>query len=168
MFSRLLYSANNFARYVKDILKNTSKSVDQVTIQPSGKWELHVRLEPASKLNGVASSDDDDDIVEITKTGDSIRMSTPRTYGTPAGASAPSIREASSSSAAPRSQGSTSGKRPIAAVIDLTSSGDEDEEPLARQPKRQYTGSGTTNGYITANPAYRPNPSASNGYLPRT
>jgi E3 SUMO-protein ligase PIAS1 len=162
----LLSFTHSPVRYVKDILKNTSKSIDQVTIQPSGKWELHVRPEPTSKSNGVASSDDDDDLIEITKTGDSIRMSTPRTYGTPSGAPASSIREASSSSAAQRSQGSTSGKRPITAVIDLTSSGDEDDEPLARQPKRQYTGS--TNGFVTSSPAYRPNPSPSNGYPPRT
>lgn len=156
------------ARYVKDILKKTSKSVDQVTIQPSGKWELHVRLEPTSKSNGVASSDDDDDLVEITKSGDCIQMSTPRTYGTPAAVVAPSTREASSSSAAPRSQGSTSAKRPIAAVIDLTSSGDEDEEPIARQPKRQYTNS-SINGFATSSPpAYRPSTNTSNGYLPRT
>lgn len=153
--------------YVRDILKNTSKSVDQVTIQPDGKWELHVRPEPTSKTNGVASSDDDDDLVEITKTGDSIRMSTPRIFGTPVAGALPSTREASSSSVAPRSQGSTSGKRPIAAVIDLTSSGDEDDEPIARQPKRQYINS-TTNGFVASSvPVYRPGTGTSNGYPSR-
>jgi E3 SUMO-protein ligase PIAS1 len=145
-------------RYVKDILKTTSSIVDQVTILPDGKWELRARQEPVSKSNGFASDDDDDDLIEITKSGDSIRMSTPRTYDTPALGS--STREASSSSAAPRGQGSTSGKRPIAAVIDLTSSGDEDEEPLARQPKRQFTGA---SGLESSTPAFRPNPA--NGYL---
>lgn len=156
--------ANGGSRYVKDILKSTSKSVDQVTIQPNGKWELNVRPEPISKSNGVASSDDDDDLIEVTKSGDSIRMSTPRKYGTPLAAQ--SIREASSS-AAPRGQSSTSAKRPIAAVIDLTSSGDEeDERPLARQPKRQYTNNGT-NGFAASTPAYRPG-TGMNGYQPRS
>ena len=128
--------------------------------------------EPTSKLNGVASSDDDDDLVEITKSGDSIRMGTPRAYGIPADGTTPSTHEALSSLTAPRSTGTgmgtgtTSAKRPITAVIDLTSSGDEDDEPLARQPKRQYTNGGT-NGFAAAStPAYRPGPS--NGYQSRT
>jgi E3 SUMO-protein ligase PIAS1 len=164
----ILSSANSSARYVKDILKNTSRSVDQVTIQPNGKWELHARPEPTSKLNGVASSDDDDDLVEITKSGDSIRMGTPRAYGIPAGGATPSTHQALSALAAPRSTGTgtTNAKRPITAVIDLTSSGDEDDEPFARQPKRQYTNGGT-NGFAAAStPAYRPGPS--NGYQSRT
>jgi E3 SUMO-protein ligase PIAS1 len=107
--------------------------VDQVTIQPDGKWDLHTKPEPLSKSNGVAS-DDDDDLIEVTKSGDSVRVSTPCAYGTPA------AREPSSTAA--MNLGSTSGKRPIAAVIDLTSSGDEDDEPLARPAKRQYN-----NGY---------------------
>jgi E3 SUMO-protein ligase PIAS1 len=157
--------ANSCTRYVKDILRNTSKSVDQVTIQPNGKWELHVRPEPVSKSNGVASSDDDDDLIEITKNGETVQMSTPRTYGTPAAAAVPSTREASSSSyAAPRSQGSSSTKRPIAAVIDLTSSGDEDEEPFARQPKRQYTNSSTNGFAASSTPVYRPGTGTSNRY----
>ena len=155
--SFLLHNAKSLARYVKDILKNTSKSTDQVTVHPDGKWELYARPEAISKSNGIASSDDDDDLVEITKTGDSIRMSTPRTYGTPAAAPAvPIFREASASSTGPRSQSTTSAKR-SAAVIDLTSSGDEDDEPLARQPKRQFTSNGT-NGFSSSIPAYRHGP----------
>jgi E3 SUMO-protein ligase PIAS1 len=137
-------------RYVRDILKNTPKSVDQVTVQPDGKWELHTRKEnqPISKQNGFASDSDDSDIVEITKSGDSVRMSTHRASQTPV------LGQLSrSSSIAARPSGSTSGKRP-AAVIDLTSSGDEDEEPLARAPKRQQT-----NGFLPISvPAYRPGP----------
>lgn len=155
--------ANSGFRYVKDILKNTSKSVDQVSIQPNGKWELHTRPEPASKSNGVASSDDEDDLIEVTKAGDSIRMSTPRKYGTPATTTAPSTREASSSTG-PRGRSSNSAKRPIAAVIDLTSSGDEEDDgPLVRQPKRQYT---NTNGFATSTPAFRPGLDNMNEYTP--
>jgi E3 SUMO-protein ligase PIAS1 len=167
MFS---YTANRLIRYVKDILKNTSRSVDQVTVEPDGKWELYAKSEPTSKTNGVASrlsSDDDDDLVEITKSGDSIRMSTPRRNGTPAVAALPpSMREASAAStSASRSLPPTTAKRP-APVIDLTSSGDEDDEPIARQPKRQFTNN-SANGFAST-PAYRPGPGTINGYPPRT
>jgi E3 SUMO-protein ligase PIAS1 len=150
---------DRFARYVKDILQSTSRSVDQVTIQPDGKWELHSRAEQPSKSNGFASDDDDDDLIEVTKSGDSVRTSTPRTNGTPTGG--PPQRPAESSfSGVPRSSGSTSGKRPISAVIDLTSSGDEDDEPLARSAKRQYSSYGQP-----SLASYRPAPP--NPYLPR-
>ena len=114
---------------------------------------------PPRPSNGVAS-DSDDDLVEISKSGDSVRMGTPRVAAPllTNGSSSTQSREQSSSSVPNReSMGSTSGKRTISAVIDLTSSGDEDEEPLARQPKRQFTG----NGYgapATSVPVYRPPP----------
>lgn len=154
----MLYNSlrTNFrSRYVRNILKNTSKSVDQVTIQPDGRWELHTRKEPMSQSNGVAS-DDDDDLVEVTKTGDSVSMGTPLTYRPMTGA----VVQRSGSS---RDSSSASTKRPIAAVIDLTSSGDEDEEPVARTPKRQQTG---TNGYGAPStiPTFRPTPLNPNSY----
>ncbi len=137
-------------RYVNSILKGTSKSVDQVTIQPDAKWELNNKKEQPvsnSRTNGVAS-DSDDDIVEITKSGDSVRMGAPSSYKTPTPISGPS--QSRESSGAPRNSGSISSKRPISAVIDLTSSGDEDEEP-ARAPKRQFNGSPNTNGFSLPN-----------------
>jgi E3 SUMO-protein ligase PIAS1 len=125
-----------------------------VTIQPDGRWELHAKAEPTSKSSGFASSDDDD-LIEITQSGDSVRLNTPRSYGTPLGGQ---LGEQSASSSAPRGSTSTSGKRPIAAVIDLTSSGDEDDDqPLVRAAKRQYS------GYAEPSPpVYRPAPA--NGY----
>ncbi|TVY28646.1 E3 SUMO-protein ligase [Lachnellula hyalina] len=142
--------------YVKSILKSTSRSVDQVTIQPDGKWELNTRKEPNSRNSGVASaSDDDDDLVEITKSGDSVKMGTPRAYGTPLG----SVTNGSAPPSGPpkTTSSSSSTKRSISAVIDLTSSGDEDDEPLARpQPKRQQT-----SGHTPMPPVYRP---PTNGY----
>ena len=155
---------NDYERYVKDILKKTPRSTDQVTVQPDGKWELNAKKETTSNSRSNRfSTDSDDDLVEITKTGDSVRMGTPQVFKTPAGALPARSREQSSASLPPRDQGSTSGKRPIAAVIDLTSSGDEEDEPLARPTKRQFN---TVNGYNTPSsvPAYRPPP---NGYTPR-
>jgi E3 SUMO-protein ligase PIAS1 len=105
-------------------------------------------------MNGVAS-DSDDDIVEITKSGNSVKMGAPFSYKPPLGTASQS-RE---SSGPPKNLGSTSGKRPISAVIDLTSSGDEDDEPLVRAPKRQFV----ANGYgMSSAPVQRPAPP--NGY----
>jgi E3 SUMO-protein ligase PIAS1 len=132
-----------YFRYVKNILNNTSKSVDQVTIQPDGKWELHTRKEPVnpSRSNG-AGSDSDDDLIEITKEGSSIRMGAPRYNNTPSsvpprlsGTPSTMLRQPSE----PNSGSTKSGKRPASAVIDLTSSGDEDDEPLAKRPMNGYT-----------------------------
>jgi E3 SUMO-protein ligase PIAS1 len=55
-----------------------------------------------------------------------------------------------SETSAPRGLGSTSGKRPAAAVIDLTLSSDDedDNQPIQRPAKRQNLGPSTTfNGY---------------------
>lgn len=123
-----------------------------MTIQPNGQWELHKKPDPTKK-NGVASaSDDDEDLVEVTKSGESVRMGVPRAYGTPIQGQPSQYREQSSSSvatSAPRGTMTTNGKRPISAVIDLTSSGDEDE-PLDRAPKRQFS------GFNPNAPPYRP------------
>ncbi len=154
---------------MRDILQKTSKSIDQVTVQPDGKWELHVKPESAraSKMsndNGV-TSDSDDDLVEITKSGDTVLMGAPKPGpGSSFNAVPRSVsREQSTSSGPARSISTINGKRP-AAVIDLTSSGDEDDEPPVRAPKRQQT---TVNNYTPpAMPAYRSPAPYSNGYLP--
>ncbi|TAQ89818.1 hypothetical protein B7494_g1853 [Chlorociboria aeruginascens] len=148
--------------YVKDILKNTSNSADQVTIEPDGRWSIYVKPE-SSKTNGVAStSNDDDDLVEVTKSGHSLQISTPLAYTVPTLSRAPT-REPSSSFLA---QGSTSGKRPISAVIDLTSSGDEDDQPLARPQKRPHSNAFSTPSaaYPSSNLSPTPYRPAPNGY----
>jgi hypothetical protein len=152
-------NTNYCHRYVLNILKKTPRSVDQVTIQPDGKWELHNKKENVntSRANGFAS-DDDDDLVEVTKNGDSVTMGTPQAWGVSSGSLA---QRSVSASSGPSNQAPSSNKRPIAAVIDLTSSGDEDDEPISRTPKRQQM-----NGYSgsTTAPVFRPQ---ANGYNPR-
>jgi E3 SUMO-protein ligase PIAS1 len=156
---KLFRLSNKKSRYVKNILTSTSKSIDQVTIQPDGKWELHSKGEPqsSSRLNGVAS-DSDDDLIEITKSGDNIRMGTPRASGTTTGG-----QPSTGLNGISRETSAVSAKRPRPMVIDLTSSGDDDDdEPLVRPTKRQYTSNST--GAPTNLPMYRPPP---NGYSPR-
>lgn len=149
--------------YVKDILENTSRSADQVIIEPDGTWKSHEKETPKNKPTGRSSmsfaDDDDDDLIEVTKIGH-IRADVASVYRTPSSAPMPNSREPSAASSVPK--GSTGGKRPISAVIDLTSSGDEDEDLTARPPKRQFT----MNGLNTPShqlPLYRPG-QASNGY----
>jgi E3 SUMO-protein ligase PIAS1 len=145
---------------VKDILKKTLRSIDQVTLQPDGKWELNAKKENMNNSRSSRfDSDSDDDLIEVTKTGDSVRMGTPQILKTPANAVFGQSREVSLGSTTP--MGSTSGKRPIGDVIDLTSSGDEDEPPQARPAKRPFHG---LNGAPPSLPAYLPPPLP---YVPR-
>lgn len=128
--------------YVKDILLKTSRETDQVTIEPDGKWSQHIKSTPLKRgYNSGFGSSDDDDIVEIkdTKVSDVQKPSTPSFYSPSIRTPYASSREPSSSAAPPK----TSSKRP-SAVIDLTLS-DDDDVPLSRPAKRQFTGYGTPN-----------------------
>lgn len=122
---------------MKDILAKTSRRTDQVTIEPNGVWSNNEKS--ASPLNGGPYSSDDD-LIEI-KDSRVTALKNPgtpvlsmRSMGTPTSVS----REVSASLPGPPRL-STSAKRPASAVIDLTLSDDEDEEPV-RPAKRQFTG----------------------------
>ncbi|KAJ8068425.1 hypothetical protein OCU04_003983 [Sclerotinia nivalis] len=149
--------------YVKNILQSTSKSVDQVTVEPEGQWKLYNRPDTISSRPGVASSDfsdDDDDLIELSPGG--RKASTPITRtgtGTSnsTGIQAQSTRDSLSAAPSNRSNplaSSTGAKRQISEVIDLCSSDDEEESPARPPPKKQFTsGSSGLNG---AAPAFRP------------
>ncbi|KAL9641058.1 MAG: hypothetical protein Q9204_000371 [Flavoplaca sp. TL-2023a] len=114
---------------------STPKSIDQVTVEPDGKWSRiaeHNRS-PGPKHDG---SSDDEDLVEIKDplrvtavkhevANGSISMRTPPT----------SSREQSATSSAPPPSIGT--KRSVSAVIDLTS--DDDEEEIRRHLKKPAT-----------------------------
>ncbi|GKU03475.1 unnamed protein product [Fusarium langsethiae] len=138
--------------YVKDILANTSKSQETVTIEPNGDWHTKSSEDSSqgqtngnSSHKGTYDDDDDDDLVisEVNLIGHR-RMETPKN-GTPS-VNTPGTAGRDSSSAGPRGVASTSAKRPVAAIIDLTLS-DDDDEP-APPPKRQNT---STNGFLGSN-----------------
>ncbi|GAP88522.2 putative zinc finger domain-containing MIZ-type [Rosellinia necatrix] len=131
--------------YARDILDKTADSVDQVTIEPDGRWTTQLN-EAAPKKSRVSSAntniDIDDDISVVT---DNATYSTggyggtPQPFSTPNrtfGGRTPSSREPSG---APRSG---SKKRPAAEVIDLTLSSDEDDVPITRPLKKQNMGHG--------------------------
>ncbi|KAL8791435.1 MAG: hypothetical protein Q9213_000051 [Squamulea squamosa] len=139
MLRRIVVSATPGAStdmdlYVDDILKSTPRSVDQVTVEPDGKWS-RISEDDLPARPGRDSSSDDEDLVEIKDpprvtavknemTNSSISMRTPPT----------SSREQSTTSSVPPS--SIGAKRSVSAVIDLTS--DDDEESL-RQSKKPAT-----------------------------
>ncbi|KAF2226681.1 putative SUMO ligase SizA [Elsinoe ampelina] len=139
------YEALAIDQYVMDILQKTSKSVEQVTVEPEGAWS---EIKPEeSKANGRDKSqsrapydeDSDDDLVEIDPKGgvaikkDPAQMTPGLAQHTPPLSS----RETSApqtSAARPNGAGS---KR--SAVIDLTlSDDDEPPRPLKRSAVNSY------------------------------
>jgi E3 SUMO-protein ligase PIAS1 len=127
---------------VKDILSNTSRSIDQVTIEPDGVWATNMKPASPANVNG-ASFSDDDDLIEIKD----HRVSALKLDSTPVPSlnstrTPPTSSREASASVPSGSRSSISGKRPASQVIDLTLS-DEDDEPIVRAPKRQFTGYGT-------------------------
>ncbi|OLN81581.1 E3 SUMO-protein ligase pli1 [Colletotrichum chlorophyti] len=136
--------------YVKEILANTPKSLDQVTIEPDGQWRVTSTQDANRSNNDGRSSldDDDDDDFEISE----VSVVRGRNFETPnrsvASTATPTTTVMSrESSALPRGLGSISGKRPHAerVTIDLTLS--DDDEPAAPPPKRQQLQPPTTNNY---------------------
>ena len=122
---------------------STSRSVDQVTVEPDGRWSQVARAESPPRSNGKnASSDDDDDLVEIQEVPRvaAVKDESTRLYPSMTQTPPYSSREQSTASAAPRTN---TGKRPASQTIDLTLSSDEDELPI-RAPKRQMTGYSST------------------------
>ncbi len=140
--------------------------MEQVIIEPNGKWSLNSKPESSPKSNGASSStDEDDDLVEIKD----IRVATlkeeaPHTPIVMSRTPPSSSREPSTASAGLRS---TNGKRPIGQVIDLTFSDDDDDEP-PRAAKRHISHSGS-NGVMDAGSRYGaiPGTARSNGVNPR-
>lgn len=121
-------------RYFNDILKSTPRDVDQVAIEPDGKWSRISERSPTSE-GGRFPQGDDDDLIEIKDMprvaavkSEAVSSTSPLMRTPPA-----SSREDSTSSTAPSSAGL---KRSIGHVVDLTTSSDEEEEPQ-RPPKRQ-------------------------------
>jgi E3 SUMO-protein ligase PIAS1 len=152
---------------VKDILAKTSKSQETVIIEPNGDWHTKSSEDSSQgQTNGNSShqgtydddDDDDDDLVisEVNPIGHR-RVETPKN-GTPS-VNTPGTTGRDTSSAGPRGMGSISGKRPAAAIIDLTLSDDDDDDP-APPTKRQNT---STNGYSGSNGLSGSSPISPNG-----
>ena len=143
----------NAVRYVNDILRSTPKSVEQVTVEPNGSWQ---QLLPADGLlhrngpGGAQSSEDDDDLIEIQDKPRlaAIKDEVSSTFVSMTRTPPYSSRESSSS------------KRPIGQVIDLTLV-DSDDDQAPKGTKRHHTGytdmTNPAHPYVT--PASNPEPS---------
>ncbi|KAH6624525.1 PINIT domain-containing protein [Chaetomium sp. MPI-SDFR-AT-0129] len=119
--------------YAQQILDHTNESIEQVTIEPSGRWAVPGAKKEATPANE-ASYVDDDDIVVTKSSAWGAASSAPGAAPAPHLATPTSVASRDTS-AAPRS----SNKRPAPEVIDLTLS--DDDEP-ARPAKRPNLGPG--------------------------
>jgi E3 SUMO-protein ligase PIAS1 len=172
-------------KYFEEILNTTSKSIEQVTIEPDGQWSVASDDEEKGKSNQAkgearAAWDDDfdDDVVEVLDSPKAptigikpeFAINSPMgppgfsSFNTPPLSSRePSV--ARSNASAQRPGGGS--KRTASAVIDLTLD-DEDEEQPPRPAKRQTTGNplgGPTSSYNT--PSSLPEPRRPQAYLPQ-
>ncbi|CAI6333441.1 unnamed protein product [Periconia digitata] len=128
--------------YVQEILSKVPKAVDQVTVEPDGRWSIQA-ANTSSKSNAHSDDDDsDEDLVEIS--GPRVNTIKSEVFATPQSlARTPPIpsREASS---APRT-GSKRGSE----VIDLTLS--DDDEPV-RPTKKVAQGDPPYPPFIDSSP----------------
>ncbi|KAL8728125.1 MAG: hypothetical protein Q9166_005606 [cf. Caloplaca sp. 2 TL-2023] len=121
--------------YVDEILKSTPRSIDQVTVEPDGKWS-RISEGDSSPRPKHDSSGDDEDLVEIKDPPRLTAVKNEMTNGPSFMRTPPtSSREQSTTSSVPPP--SAGAKRSASAVIDLTS--DDDDEESRRLPKRPAT-----------------------------
>jgi len=118
-------------RYFDDILNSTPRTVESVTIDSEGKWSVAAE----ASNSPVASSSDEDVVRYDSRVVDLDEIQSSRNYrpsasATPAGYNS---REESLANGANGRNGSTSIKRPIAQVIDLTLSDDDEPAPPAKR-----------------------------------
>lgn len=119
---------------MKNILESTSQAVDQVTIEPDGRWSDKVATSSPSGVKGVRNDqddDEDDDLLEIRSSRvNELRNGAPTRPPSATGSYAsPHIAETMPSKP-------TGQKRSQEQVIDLTGSDDESQTPLsAKRPR---------------------------------
>ncbi|KAL4989059.1 PINIT domain-containing protein [Aspergillus falconensis] len=121
------YESLNVDQYVDDILRSTPLDVEQVIIEPDGRWSNPKDEASATGPGTVTPATDDDELIEIREPG--VTPVKQEHF--------PPLDLWRQTPAPSREQSSTwsSNKRP-APVIDLTGSDDDDDSPI-RPPKRQ-------------------------------
>ncbi|KAE8144108.1 PINIT domain-containing protein [Aspergillus avenaceus] len=121
-------------QYVDDILCSTSADVEQVVVEPDGRWS-NPKVEDVTGVSGVTPASEDDDLIEIREPGITpVKQECPPTASFTLHRTPAQSREASSTSSTVRT---STNKRPAAQVIDLTGSDDDNDggSPI-RPPKR--------------------------------
>ncbi|KAK3374974.1 PINIT domain-containing protein [Podospora didyma] len=132
--------------YVREILVETSDSVEQVTIEPDGKWAVPgVRKEERKGSQETSFVDDDDLVVSEASNNNTYRTSTVTpSRGTGPASLLGTPSNTTNTSRDTQSVSRSGSKRPLPEVIDLTFS-DDDDEP-ARPVKRANYGYGSFSG----------------------
>lgn len=123
----------DLVRYVDDILRTTSSEIDQVTVEPDGAWSGPIDSDMVNLGGMTPASDDDDDLIEISEPGVPSVKQEPGPPNIALQRTPAQSREASTPSSVARL---SSKKRTASQVIDLTESGDEDDEFPIPSPKR--------------------------------
>lgn len=135
--------------YFQEILDTTTASTEKVDIEPDGKWKVIKEDDDDDEGQGGGKkrradydSDFDDDLVEVEQPGlkqvngvkrESMSQTGPNKR--PAVLDTPPLSSREASVAQSASSAQRSNKRPQSAVIDLTLSDDEEEQPV-RPAKR--------------------------------
>ena len=138
---------------MNDILQSTPKSVDQVVIEPDGKWSQNAlpvsprRTSSSQPQNGGGDDNDGDDDIDIIEIQD-VRLTSLKTEHASMTASGP--KTPATKSREPSTSRSSTAKRP---VIDLTLSDDDDAPP--RPPKRVMNSDVLTNNALERRNGYR-------------
>ncbi|KAF4213231.1 hypothetical protein CNMCM8980_002395 [Aspergillus fumigatiaffinis] len=128
------YESLQVDQYVDDILHSTSPDVEQVIIEPDGKWSSPKEDEFKGAGGVTPATEDEDELIEIKEPGivhvkqESLSASVLSLERTPA-----QSREPSATSSATRL---STNKRPAAQVIDLTGSDDDGDLSPVRPAKR--------------------------------
>ncbi|KAL2288948.1 hypothetical protein FJTKL_02825 [Diaporthe vaccinii] len=134
--------------YVRDILDRTSRSVEQVDIEPNGQWKAHgsveEELEPEPEHEALAIDDDDLVISEISYVGNR-GTNTPNTLAPTTSTPTPVTAASREGSSMPRSGGN---KRSHAEVIDLTLSEDEEPPEPPRKKVQPYGAGSAYSSYL--------------------
>ncbi|QSS50314.1 MIZ zinc finger protein [Histoplasma capsulatum var. duboisii H88] len=132
------FEALQIDQYVDNILKSTPPNLDQVTVDPDGKWHIG-RDDDNPVLGGnppPPTGGGEDDLIEIQDSRLATLKEEPST--TPMTLhSTPSVQTGEFLFAQSTSRPTPNNKRPASQVIDLTVSDDEDEEPC-RPAKRPH------------------------------
>lgn len=143
---------------MQNILSTTSPSVEQVTIEPDGRWSQHSKASSPNNINTSFGSDDEE-LIEIKDSRVSALKMASTSVPSVGSARTPPMSSREASASAASTYASNSNKRPASQIIDLTLSDDDDDLPVSRPPKRQYTGYSTPQSMVTAR-------SAPNGTVP--
>ncbi|PLB34495.1 transport protein particle component-domain-containing protein [Aspergillus candidus] len=119
-------------QYVDDILHSTTSDVEQVVIEPDGRWSAP-KGDDATGADGFNPASDEDELIEVREPGVTpIKQEATSAQSYSLLCTPTQSREPSTASAAHQS----TNKRSVAQVIDLTASDDEDDDSPVRPAKR--------------------------------